>query len=200
MFTGRIGVREYWVGIVCLMLAMMAVTGIVMVAYFMLMPVIFKATGSNLASLVYLSTGGMILAVLPALISLPYSIGLQMRRLHDMGYSGWLLLGFWIVGFIPAIFQPAVVEVNGEAIIRPIGLFITIGLMLAFIVFISLPGTKGSNKYGEFIKYGKVDRMITGKKNGPVSESSGTASGIAWLVGAVALVILIIIVYAGSKM
>lgn len=62
-----------------------------------------------------------ILSVLFSLLVLVPSIALTVRRLHDFDASGWFIL----IGFIPVI-----------------------GL-IAMIVFGCIPGTEGSNKFGE---------------------------------------------------
>lgn len=54
-------------------------------------------------------------------------IALVVRRLHDIGQTGWIYLGVFIVGLIPVI-----------------GLLGTIAL----IVIGCIPGNKGANQYG----------------------------------------------------
>lgn len=200
MFTGRIGVRDYWWSILCLTLALMAATGLLAVTYFTLVSNVFRASNAGLGTLITTFIVGIILIAIPSVIAIVYSIGLQVRRLHDMGYSGWLVLLFWVIGWIPGILKPAILETNSAPIIDPVGMSIALALMLAFIVFISLPGTKGPNAYGEPVRYANVTRMITGNKSGEISETAHTASGIAYLIGAVALVLVIIGFYAASKM
>ena len=63
--------------------------------------------------------GAIVMSFLP-LAFMPSSVMLNIRRLHDLNYSGW----FAIIAFIPII-------------------NLAIGLMLTFI-----PGTPGPNKYG----------------------------------------------------
>ena len=63
--------------------------------------------------------GAIVISLLP-LAFMPSSVMLNIRRLHDLNYSGW----FAIIAFIPII-------------------NLAIGLMLTFI-----PGTPGPNKYG----------------------------------------------------
>jgi uncharacterized membrane protein YhaH (DUF805 family) len=50
------------------------------------------------------------------------------RRLHDMGVSGWWLVPFMILSYIPAI--GALINLAGE------------------LILLFWPGTKGSNQYG----------------------------------------------------
>ena len=65
---------------------------------------------------------GLLTMIISIAIFLP-SLGLSVRRLHDINFSGWWVL----VGFIPVIG------------------------FIALIVFACIPGTKGENKYGPAI-------------------------------------------------
>ena len=66
-----------------------------------------------------LISAGFISMLISLAIFLP-SLGLSVRRLHDINFSGWWVL----VGFIPVIG------------------------VVALIVFGCIPGTEGENKYG----------------------------------------------------
>ncbi|MCI4644509.1 MAG: DUF805 domain-containing protein [Hyphomonadaceae bacterium] len=54
-------------------------------------------------------------------------IALQVRRFHDLNQTGWLVLAFYVAGFIPIVSL-----VSG----------------IAQIVWFCFPGTQGPNKYG----------------------------------------------------
>lgn len=70
----------------------------------------------------------LILMVIFALVNFLPDIMLRIRRFHDLGQSGWLVLLFMGLGAIP-----------------------TVGFIadLALFVWYMFPGTKGSNKYGQ---------------------------------------------------
>lgn len=68
-----------------------------------------------------------ILMVCFALVNIIPDIMLSIRRFHDLGQTGWLVLLFMIMGSLPVI-----------------GLFAD----LANLVWFMLPGTNGPNKYG----------------------------------------------------
>ncbi len=69
-----------------------------------------------------LISAGVISMIISLAIFLP-SLGLSVRRLHDINFSGWWVL----VGFIPVIG------------------------VVALIVFACIPGTEGENKYGPVV-------------------------------------------------
>ena len=77
-----------------------------------------------------LFAGIMGLYVLAILIP---SIALGVRRFHDLGQTGWLVLVFGIVGLIPLIGFLAVI---------------------AQYIWFAMPGTTGPNKYGPDPKSG----------------------------------------------
>lgn len=81
--------------------------------------------------------GMAILAVLGlyALAIIIPSIALFVRRLHDINQTGWIYLGLFVAGFIPLINLIAAV---------------------AQIVIGCIPGTVGTNKYGDDPKGGGI--------------------------------------------
>lgn len=72
----------------------------------------------------FLLTGILVLGGLAILIP---SIALGVRRFHDLGQTGWLVLVFAILNMLPLI-----------------GLLTTIGQL----IWMAMPGTTGPNKYG----------------------------------------------------
>lgn len=76
------------------------------------------------------------------IISAPYLISMQIKRLHDLNLNGWL----WIINIIPFFQNPFTLDITS-----------TFGMIMIFLVLISTlfsiymtiwPGTNGSNKYG----------------------------------------------------
>lgn len=80
---------------------------------------------SGLSSLSVIYAGALFVSLL---LLLPASIGVAVRRLHDLDMSGWWLLGFMAAGLIPFI-----------------GFFAHLYLIYLF----AKKGTSGSNRYGE---------------------------------------------------
>lgn len=63
-----------------------------------------------------------------ALGTLIPNIALQVRRLHDLGQTGWIYLGVIIGGLIPVV---------GGLV------------QLGFLIWMAFPGNVGPNKYGD---------------------------------------------------
>jgi uncharacterized membrane protein YhaH (DUF805 family) len=133
-FEGRSRRMEFW---------MFQLLNIVLVAV-LAMPFIFSLLGTSLAAadgpdaeqaiadaLVSggfgLSTIGIILYGIYALVALIPSIAVTVRRLHDRDMSGWWYLGLTLVGFIPLV-----------------GFLASIALLVLMV----LPGTEGGNRFG----------------------------------------------------
>jgi uncharacterized membrane protein YhaH (DUF805 family) len=116
-FEGRSRRAEYWwVQLVIFLLALVF-------AFIIGFSESFSATGE-------ISAFGTIILLFGALIMLGHVIGLislQVRRFHDLGQTGWLVLVFMIVGLIPLI-----------------GILTGLGQLIWFC----FSGTKGPNKYG----------------------------------------------------
>ena len=73
-------------------------------------------------SLVGMISAGFLSLIISLFIFLP-SLGLSVRRLHDINFSGWWIL----VGLVPLLG------------------------VIALIIFACLPGTEGENKYGPVV-------------------------------------------------
>ncbi|HSX09625.1 MAG TPA: DUF805 domain-containing protein [Candidatus Saccharimonadales bacterium] len=89
-----------------------------------------------------------IVAVIFTLLSLPYLLSLQIRRLHDLNLNGWL----WIINFLPLIFIKQLVSFS--ELLHPDIWFVVANILSLVTGIFSLyvtfaPGTKGANTYGE---------------------------------------------------
>lgn len=87
-------------------------------------------TEADLADDFQLGASGVIaflFMMLFALANILPNIMLQIRRFHDLGQTGWLVLAFMVLGALPGI-----------------GLIFD----LAHIIWFIFPGTSGPNKYG----------------------------------------------------
>ncbi len=115
-FKGRSRRREYWMFMV-LCLIVIASAGIAMIA----VAGSFQ-TQDQMATKFTIWAG---FAILPLLIPL---ITVTIRRLHDLGLSGWWFLAVVIGAAIPMI----------DTIVA-----------LVHIIVMALPGRKGANRFGE---------------------------------------------------
>lgn len=70
------------------------------------------------------------------LASLVPMVAVQVRRLHDLGVSGWWYLGYLVVGGLAPAIPNVGDSLNG---------LITIG----WIVWMFFPGTQGTNRFGD---------------------------------------------------
>ena len=115
-FQGRSRRSEYWwVFLAGLIIGM---------AWGFLTGLIGGGFGPEMNAIGLLLSGIMGLFFLAILIP---SIALSVRRFHDLGQTGWLVVVFAILGLVPII-----------------GFLSTIGLYIWF----ALPGTVGPNKFG----------------------------------------------------
>jgi len=176
MFTGRIGIKQYWLGVLLLLgLALLSTLVIVGLYYFVLFPMLVSSGNMGMGGGLLLMFGGMFLAYIPFLVTLPFSIGLQVRRFHDMGITGWMVLVLFVVSFIISMFAPATMSPSGQSL-APIGMGISLLTLIAYIVIFSWPGTKGPNTYGDVTYYPSIMAAIRGKNGAPASALASAAS------------------------
>ena len=126
-FSGRSRRKEYWM---FLLLNMLVYAGLVMVllasgAGASLFADVPTAAGNGLGIVGTLVFGLMGLWALGTIIP---NIALQVRRLHDLGQSGWIYLGVIVAGLIPVV-----------------GGLVSLG----FLNWMAFPGNEGANQYGE---------------------------------------------------
>jgi uncharacterized membrane protein YhaH (DUF805 family) len=135
-FSGRSRRKEYWffalfttVVIVALMGAAVGVVAANLQGMMEWTPAAWQNLGVGFWIL-----GGLL--VLFALASIIPGVAVQVRRLHDLGVSGWWYLAFLVGG--------AVLDQVPNAG-QGLGSLLSIG----WIVWMFMPGTKGPNAYGE---------------------------------------------------
>ena len=88
------------------------------------------------------------IGILFIILSLPYLLSLQIKRLHDLNLSGWL----WLLNVVPLLFLKqmfSLTELTHPDMIFFIGNFVSL-ISALFSFYVTLwSGTKGPNKYGE---------------------------------------------------
>ncbi|MEL6568478.1 MAG: DUF805 domain-containing protein [Pseudomonadota bacterium] len=123
-FQGRSRRSEYWWVQLFLLL-------VLIVPYILMFSVGGLASGEpNAIGMIMLA----IIGIFGLAIILP-GIALAVRRFHDLGQTGWLVLAFAVAGLIPIV-----------------GLIASIGQ----IVWFCFPGTNGPNKFGPDPRMGEV--------------------------------------------
>jgi uncharacterized membrane protein YhaH (DUF805 family) len=89
-----------------------------------------------------------VLGIFFTILSLPYLLSIQIRRLHDLNLNGWL----WVINFLPLLFLKQMFSLSD--LTHPGTLFWIANFVSLvsgiFSIYVSLwPGTNGPNKYGE---------------------------------------------------
>lgn len=175
MFKGRIGVGRYWHAIVILVLLNLLATIVLgVLAFFGFGALVQSSSPENGLGMILLAAMvAPFIAVIPSLVMLPFALGLQVRRFHDYGITGWAVPGLMVLGIILGvlfpIYDPAMLVSGGEfPSFSPIGSAVSSLLFILGIVLLCIPGTKGENTYGPKVRYRSVWSAILGKNPEPI--------------------------------
>jgi uncharacterized membrane protein YhaH (DUF805 family) len=152
VFKGRASRREYWMFILFYFIFSVVAQ---------ILDAIFKTNrliSYNLPiHVLRIGNSQGLLTLLYGLILLIPSVAVTVRRLHDIGKSGWWALVFALISGIPIILASIVIgsmEYKGGTISRGINLLITLAMLISlasvvwFIVWLALPGDPNENAYG----------------------------------------------------
>lgn len=123
VFSGRASRKEFWMFVL--------INWIISI----ILSFVDKAIGTEIAINPQESTG-ILSSIYSLAVFLP-SLSVSVRRLHDTGRSGW-----WVL--LPLLGILAMFVTNAT-----IALGILIITVILLIVWYALPGTPGSNRYGE---------------------------------------------------
>jgi uncharacterized membrane protein YhaH (DUF805 family) len=135
-FSGRSRRKEYWwfalfttVVLTCLMISVVAAVFSTVNAVTANPDTLLRAFGPGLWTVVGVIGLFILVSIIPG-------IAVQVRRLHDLGASGWWYLAFIVGGGILSEVPNIGESLNSLA-------------SLGWIVWMFFPGTKGPNKYGD---------------------------------------------------
>lgn len=137
LIEGRASRREYWM--FTLLVVIVAIVGLALVAG--VAGASALSIGQDVNPVAYggllagAGAGAVVLMIafyIWLLLTGVASLGVTIRRIHDLNYSGWFLLLYYVVLIIGAL----------------ISKYLYLLFALGWIVAMCLPGTKGSNKYG----------------------------------------------------
>ncbi len=115
-----------------------------------------KALGGALIAI------GVILFIVWYLAMLVPMLSVYVRRLHDVGWSGWWVLANFLSSFLPIIIALIAAAVTGDDMEEPTGIFMVLlllsyiasyGLGILLFVLTLLDSQRGTNKYGPSSKY-----------------------------------------------
>jgi uncharacterized membrane protein YhaH (DUF805 family) len=157
VFKGRASRKEYWMFI--LFYFIFSVAAQILDAIFKTNRLIsYNLISYNLPIYVLrIGNSQGLLTLLYSLILLIPSVAVTVRRLHDIGKSGWWALVFALMSSIPIILASILIgsiEYKGGTISRGINLLITLAMLISlasvvwFIVWLALPGDPNENAYG----------------------------------------------------
>lgn len=163
-FSGRARRSEYW----WFMLAqyiLNAALGIIMMISVVAI-VMVKATSGSIEDMspldFYLMNPGMWLILLVCLALLIPNLAVTVRRLHDIGRSGWWLL-------VPMLVCPLLLA--GSIVLAiynkdlwffiPVAYLITLAVSIIMIIWMATNGKKETNKWGPSPKYIPVNEINT---------------------------------------
>lgn len=123
-FSGRSRRKEFWM----FALLNVIVYAVIMALIFgMADPSSLEAAAADGGMSLLFGGFGILLTIWWLAVFIP-SIAVSIRRLHDRDMSGWWYLGVIVVSFIP---------------------FVGFIAMIAFLVVMVLPGTAGTNRFGD---------------------------------------------------
>ncbi len=122
-FSGRASRSEYWFFIMWYLV-------------FMFAPLLVVASIAPSSESLLVGICGLMLIY--ALISIIPLLAVTVRRFHDRNYSAWWVLGWIVASAVCSAFA----EMGG------IFTLLSLAVTIAYVVFVSQPGTKGDNRFG----------------------------------------------------
>lgn len=100
---------------------------------------------------------GLVLAVL----GLYYSSSLHIKRLHDIGLTGWYIVPYYFLLNTKEIFQFLGYELTQQVL--AVAFYCSLLSIVFGIVLIFCPSQKQDNKYGRFYPYSYIGRYKNSK-------------------------------------
>ncbi len=146
IFQGRLGVGDYWKSTIALSVFSLTLGVLV----FLCLPIPYS----------------FVFAFLPALVVVPFQLGLIVRRVHDFGMRGthFFILLFGI-SLVTSFFPWSVSEIIEGKIVHPFGIALEVVITIFFIVLLSRTGTKGANRFGERLRYESITAAVLSTRN-----------------------------------
>lgn len=135
LIEGRSSRREYWMFFLLVVLVYLAMAALFVA--FIGGAGMSMVDPSNLAGMMT-GAGGLMLMLLIVpfyfwlLLTGVAAIAVTIRRIHDLGYSGWMYLVYPVLVVVASMISP----------------YLIFAVFIGYIVVMCLPGTAGANKYG----------------------------------------------------
>ena len=159
MFTGRIGLAQYWLSVLVLILIGIAYTLLVGIVVGVGAAALLSSAGAG-SSAVGVGIAVVVATLLSLVIIIP-SWGLAVRRYHDVGLSAWVLVGISVVNMAMSLVFP-MQDMAGT--FNMTNFLISLPLSIVSLAILVWPGKKGENKFGAPTKYSSIWAALKGKK------------------------------------
>lgn len=135
-FSGRSRRKEYWFFALFTTLVVMVLSAVMVGLLAANFQGLLQGAVNPFEAFGGAAWGGLALIGVFILASIIPGVSLQVRRLHDLGVSGWWYLGFFVAS-----------GVLGQ--VPNVGSSLNSLLNLGWIVWMFMPGTKGANRFGD---------------------------------------------------
>lgn len=161
-FTGRARRKEYW-GPVLFNQIIVFLCIVIMMA--IAIPTLATSTENNISPYFFIAPIMYLLMILFGLATFFPTLSSSIRRLHDVGKSGWWMLLFMlapmIIGFVFSTVMNIMVMMSGETETLPTGVILMMGLFFLALIGIAIyqlivfikDSQPGVNKWGNSPKY-----------------------------------------------
>lgn len=160
LFTGRIGVRQFWLSS---LLALLTYGLAFLIVEVSTVPLFSLVSGISLFSPPDLAIApvrtlllfgiGVSMLVLPAIFFLVISVGLQVRRCHDYGISGVV----WFTALLALVVSAYLLDR-----LTPLALVAVALALLIWLALLSWPGADEDNEHGSPVTYPSLWAALRG--------------------------------------
>ncbi len=146
-FKGRIGRLSFFIGSIAVVIASAVIGGVVGGVMGASRAAEFGSTTDIAALQAEAAMGAVIVGAVVGLLSLWPCLALVVKRLHDLGRSGWTVL--WMILANTAVTIVAAIATALSPAAGMVGGVLIIGMLLAWNVYLLFfKGTSGRNEYG----------------------------------------------------
>jgi|GEM_PF-6829575 len=164
MFTGRIGIAQYWLSVLLLIFLTIGLTLFIgILAALGITGLLVGLGGGAGMAIVGVVIATIIAVVLFLMLAVP-AWGLAVRRYHDVGLSIWVFLALMLANWIISAIFPVAVGEGQATTLSLTNLLINLPISIVMLAILLWPGKKEDNKYGARTRYGSIWKAIRGVK------------------------------------
>ncbi|GEM_PF-1212559 len=166
MFNGRIGAGGYWKAFLLYILISLGLLVLGMALSFLsaFLVATFIPSGNIGAFMFWMlvsTFAGWIPSMLGAIFLSIASIGLQIRRFHDLNLTGWYVGLFWLVGVLTSVFGKTG---PGPMDVAPWAIAVSLAGGAIWVAIAFIPGKAEPNRFGLPGVYRSWWTALIGKK------------------------------------